>query len=153
MDRDLRRRLRTGLLAIATALATTAAGVAVGASPASAATGNNGACETDELCLWYDPNFGGSRLDFYYGTNGELSAPYTRFDDISHVNDRFKTAGRGQGQSVFNNAASARNYDPFVRVTLYSLKFCSGTPFVVDAGASVASLGGMQNNNESHCWD
>lgn len=62
-NRNLPLGRRTAALATAFALAT---GLAVVGAPAASAAGKNGVCETGELCLFYNSNYGGRIFDLYY---------------------------------------------------------------------------------------
>src|SRR4051794_24407136 len=65
----------------------------------------DGACDVGDVCLYYFSNFAGSRYD-------------TAHNDANLFNNRFITAGSGQGATVGNNAMSVWNRDPNTTVYL-----------------------------------
>ena len=89
----------TKLMTIAAAAAAAGAGVVATAPHAGAATARNGVCETGEFC--YNSGFAGSVSDF----TASLGDYGTRTPSC-YV---FVGAGKGKGQCIKNNAASAWN--------------------------------------------
>ncbi|WP_052499189.1 peptidase inhibitor family I36 protein [Streptomyces vietnamensis] len=131
---------------ISAALLSTVAAVGLGltlAAPANAAD-RDGACNTGELCYYFNSNFGGSLSDFYG-------------NDPNLVDDAFLSSGNGQGQSVKNNAAGAKNIDPSHNVTVwynrdYNFGTYSGRSDTLPANSQDGVFDNVYNQNASHSW-
>jgi hypothetical protein len=128
----------------------------VGAS-AEVPEDRNGDCEPLEACFWYHPNYQGSMVDILVGNSPDPDgtfppAGFNEYDDISHYNDKFLTAGSGQHQLLINNAASALNKDSFFYLSIYANKRCTGAHIQIPPNHSHPDLNNIRNNNESHCW-
>jgi hypothetical protein len=92
-----------------------------------------------DFCLWYLQNYSGSHADFFFG-------------DTNLNNDRFNSAGAGQGAIVGNNAESDYNYDRRLTAQVYT-----GTNYTGTFGNVAPNSGGnftatFRNNVESFKW-
>ena len=103
------------------------------------ATHYNGVCEEGELCLFYNSGCNGSMADFYY--------PVENFQGYV-----FRTPGAGQGQSVKNNAAAARNTDNYVTARIYYNSGWQGPYDNVGPNTSCRNLINTYNENASFEW-
>ncbi len=114
-------------------------------STAQAATANNGYCERDEVCFFYNSYLSGSMRDFSSRTLG------TYFSSTG-VCYTFNSDGLGKGKCVKNNAASVWNRTTGT-VTVYYNSYYSGTYQQFESGASGNLNPTMKNNNASHYGD
>lgn len=123
-------------LAIATAvLITTSLGL--GSIPlASAATPNNGVCETGEFCYYYAAGNTGSLVDFT-GSSTDLTK------------STFVGTGSGKGTAVRNNAHSVWNNSSRTVVVFYSPNY-AGTSQIVPPGFKGNLISSLVNNEASH---
>ena len=131
----------TKLMTIAAGAAAAGAGVVATAPHAGAATARNGVCETGEFCYSYNSGFAGSVSDF----TASLGDYGTRTPSC-YV---FVGAGKGKGQCIKNNAASAWNRTSKPVHVYYNTGF-GGASQKVAAGARVDLTGTLKNNNASH---
>jgi hypothetical protein len=92
-----------------------------------------------DFCLWYLQNYSGSRADFYFG-------------DSNLNNDRFVTAGAGQGQIVGNNAESDYNYDRRLTAQVWTGVNYTGTSGIVPPNSGGNFTATFRNNVESFKW-
>ncbi|MFA1549734.1 SpoIID/LytB domain-containing protein [Actinomadura chokoriensis] len=146
-----RARLTAGIATIAaTALggvAVTTAAIAFGgvesvnASPAGAAAGRNGVCDTGEFCYYFNSGNKGSLSDFT-GSVADLGAKQPSCYE-------FKSAGTGKGKCVKNNAASVWNRSSKT-VRVYFNSGYSGKYQDFKAGAKGNLNSSLKNQNASH---
>ncbi len=92
-NRNLPLGRRSAALASAFALAT---GLIVAGAPAASAAGKDGVCQSGELCLYYNSNYGGRIFDLYV-------------NDSNFSGDVFP----GTTTSANNNTASYFNADTY----------------------------------------
>ena len=131
----LRKKLVTGLMAVAFALA----GVVVSAPTASAATIHG--CPEAHLCFYFNSNFAGARADYLY-SDGNLS-------------DELFTKGgtNGRGVQVKNNAASVVNNWSYPAVVYFNSRCdASVAKQTIPAYGSANLNATMKNNNASFNW-
>ena len=92
-----------------------------------------------DLCLWYFSNFTGSRTGFLR-------------NDANLSDDRFVSAGSGQGQTVTNNAESAWNYDRFVTAWAATSPNFGGSNGFISPNSGGNFTATYKNNTESIFW-
>jgi hypothetical protein len=133
MGRQWRRLLAAMAATLTASLAFTAT-----ALPASASN-KDGLCESGEFCLYWTYNFTGSMMDF----NGDVNnyASYT-----------FQFPGGGQGQSLNDNAASAKNRGRYWHVLAYEHSYFRGNRINFYPGDEYGYLGYYSNRLSSHMW-
>ncbi|MCT2587021.1 peptidase inhibitor family I36 protein [Actinophytocola gossypii] len=134
-------RIRSRVAVAAPLLAVAVSGLATGTATADvrAASNYDGVCQDGELCLYYNTNRDGSSYaDFYYGV-------------MDFATSRFIAPGRGEGQPVKNNAASACNKDDRLTARIY---FNSGWEGVYDEipPNTCERLADTYNENASFSW-
>jgi hypothetical protein len=92
-----------------------------------------------DLCLWYFSNFTGSRTGFLR-------------NDSNLVDDRFVSAGSGQGAVVTNNAESVWNYDRFVTAWAATSPNFGGSNGFISPNSGGNFNATYKNNTESIFW-
>ena len=92
-----------------------------------------------DLCLWYFSNYGGSRTGFIR-------------NDANLVDDRFVSAGSGQGAVVTNNAESVWNYDRFVTAWAATSPNYGGSNGFISPNSGGNFSATYKNNTESIFW-
>src|SRR4051794_3154779 len=136
---------RTGRSKLGLAVVTIASMVLLAllpASPAQAATSNNGVCETGEFCYYYNSNNAGSLRDF---TSSSLATYFSSTGSCY----KFKSAGSGQGQCIKNNSASVWNRKSST-VTVYYNSNYGGASQSFASGVKRNFNTTLKNNNASH---
>ncbi|HYQ65365.1 peptidase inhibitor family I36 protein [Actinophytocola sp.] len=140
--------LRTRRLAIFAIAILTVAGVAVNAAPASADSGSGHyPCLSNDLCYWYNNDFDGA-AEGVPGSVPDLANPATFFEGAPGAD--------GVGTRVWNNAASAANFDSDCRYNIYFDENFGGSfvtllPFPQN-GYALGSLGPLTNENRSQLY-
>jgi hypothetical protein len=92
-----------------------------------------------ELCLWYYAGYQGSRIDFWWGA-----------DNLA--NNRFLSAGSGQGAIVANNSESVWNYDSSYTAWVCTNAYQQGVCGTVAPHSGGNFITGYWNNVESFHW-
>jgi len=107
-------------------------------SAVQAVAEQNGVCNIDEVCLFYNSDVSGSFSDFYY-----------EVEDFAGY--KFLTTGNGKGQAVKNNAASACNNDSVLTARIH---YNSGWQGSYDdiAPLTCRNLTNTYNENASLSW-
>lgn len=129
----------------AVAISTVFAGLALGTGSASANSGSGHyPCLSNDLCYWWDSNFGGA-AEGVPGTVSDLANPATFFEGAA--------GAAGVGTRVWNNAASAANFDSDCRYRIYFNQGFSGISVTLakypQNGYALGSLGSLSNENRS----
>lgn len=142
------RKTTTRIAALALAGSTIAIGL-MAAAPANAAEGDgNCSTVTRDLCLYFNSGYGGSRFNDPT-TDNYVNSGYTF---VSYGN------GNGAGQYVWDNAASAQNYDLWDNGYVFYNSNHQGPSDLIPGGGSTGVQGLSQlqntyNQNASQAWD
>ena len=123
----------------------TLSGVLLGTGSASANSGSGHyPCLSNDLCYWYDSNFGWA-AEGVPGSVYDLASPATYFEGAAGAD--------GVGTQVWNNAASAANFDSDCRYRIYYDQGYSGIYVTLakyaQNGYALGSLGSLTNENRS----
>jgi hypothetical protein len=132
------------------AAATTGIALTVGltAVPSAFAAEGDGNCVTNDagaggdLCLYYNSNLAGARFN----------DPYTD-NYAGWVFKAWSGGDAGAGQAVKNNAASVRNYDPYVTGVVYYNSNQAGPSESISPSSWVNLNSTLKNENASQGWD
>lgn len=142
-----RRSVKILTLLMATILAL--AGLVINAGSAAANSGSGHyPCLSNDLCYWWGSNYSGA-AEGVPGNVWDLANPATYFEGAP--------GAAGVGSPVWNNSASAANFDTDCRYRIYYNQGYGG-PYVTLAkypqnGYALGSLGPVTNDNRSqrHC--
>ncbi len=129
--------LRNKLVPVAAA-ALFLTGTATTTAAAEPRSALDGACQSGELCLYYNSDHAGSLADFELGVK-----------DFATV--RFVSAGAGKGQQVKNNAASACNKDDNLTARVHYNSNWEGAYDSIPPG-TCRNLVKTYNQNASFVW-
>ena len=136
--RTPRPRLTWRLGAVISGVATAAA-LAIGVPATASAAEHDGGCDSYEICLFYNSNYGGAKRDF--ARNVPNFASY-----------RYFSPGNGAGQIVKNNAAAAYNYDHGSTARIYYNSNYAGPADDIRPRSGRQQLGDTYNDNASMRW-
>ena len=139
MSGQLTRRFSTGVSVLVLAVGV----FAVPASDAGAAE-RDGACDSGEVCFYYNSNGEGSVSDF--------SSSVPNYGGSQPNCYEFKGDGNGRGECVKNNVASVWNRTG-QSVTIYYNSNYSGPSQTIPDGEPVNLRPDLKNENASHKID
>ena len=136
MSSQLTRRFSTGISVLVLAV-----GVLVVPASAAGAAERDGACDSGEVCFYYNSNQQGAVSDF--------SSSVGSYGESQPKCYEFKGSGKGAGECMKNQAASVANRSD-KPVTVYYNSNYQGASQTIPAGES-ANLGPeLKNQNASH---